>query len=436
VIRRIDLRGSSADPRSVLPRAVMDVADATEHIRPILLDVRDEGASAVNRWSEKLDGVAPASIRVPVEKMAECEAALDPDVRAALLESISRARKVHRDQRRSDHTTTVVPGGTVTERWLPVERVGLYVPGGRAVYPSSVIMNVVPAQEAGVESLVVVSPPQKDFGGWPHPTILAACSLLGVEEVYAVGGAQAIAMLAYGIDLPDGTRCAPVELVTGPGNIYVTAAKRALQGIIGIDSEAGPTEVMVLADDSAIPAHVAADLISQAEHDVLAAAVLVTDSVELADAVQIEIDRQIVLTKHSDRIRESLGGPQSAVVLVDDLDAALRVADAYAAEHLEIHTRNAREVAMRVRNAGAIFVGTWAPVSLGDYAAGSNHVLPTAGSARHSSGLSVQSFLRGIHLIEYDEQALADVAPHVIALSGAEDLPGHGDAISIRVGGK
>ncbi len=414
----------------------MDVADATEHIRPILLDVRDEGASAVNRWSQKLDGVAPASIRVPVEKMAECEAALDPDVRAALLESISRARKVHRDQRRSDHTTTVVPGGTVTERWLPVERVGLYVPGGRAVYPSSVIMNVVPAQEAGVESLVVVSPPQKDFGGWPHPTILAACSLLGVEEVYAVGGAQAIAMLAYGIDLPDGTRCAPVELVTGPGNIYVTAAKRALQGIIGIDSEAGPTEVMVLADDSAIPAHVAADLISQAEHDVLAAAVLVTDSVELADAVQIEIDRQIVLTKHSDRIRESLGGPQSAVVLVDDLDAALRVADAYAAEHLEIHTRNAREVAMRVRNAGAIFVGTWAPVSLGDYAAGSNHVLPTAGSARHSSGLSVQSFLRGIHLIEYDEQALADVAPHVIALSGAEDLPGHGDAISIRVGGK
>ena len=414
----------------------MDVADATEHIRPILLDVRDEGASAVNRWSQKLDGVAPASIRVPVEKMAECEAALDPDVRAALLESIARARKVHRDQRRSDHTTTVVPGGTVTERWLPVERVGLYVPGGRAVYPSSVIMNVVPAQEAGVESLVVVSPPQKDFGGWPHPTILAACSLLGVEEVYAVGGAQAIAMLAYGIDLPDGTRCAPVELVTGPGNIYVTAAKRALQGIIGIDSEAGPTEVMVLADDSAIPAHVAADLISQAEHDVLAAAVLVTDSVELADAVQIEIDRQIVLTKHSDRIRESLGGPQSAVVLVDDLDAALRVADAYAAEHLEIHTRNAREVAMRVRNAGAIFVGTWAPVSLGDYAAGSNHVLPTAGSARHSSGLSVQSFLRGIHLIEYDEQALADVAPHVIALSGAEDLPGHGDAISIRVGGK
>ena len=414
----------------------MDVADATEHIRPILHDVRDEGASAVIRWSEKLDGVAPASIRVPVAKMAECEAALDPDVRAALLESINRARIVHRDQRRSDHTTTVVPGGTVTERWLPVERVGLYVPGGRAVYPSSVIMNVVPAQEAGVESLVVVSPPQKDFGGWPHPTILAACSLLGVDEVYAVGGAQAIAMLAYGIELPDGTACAPVELVTGPGNIYVTAAKRALQGIIGIDSEAGPTEVMVLADDSAVPAHVAADLISQAEHDVLAAAVLVTDSVELADAVQVEVDRQVALTKHSDRIRESLAGTQSAIVLVDDLDAALRVADAYAAEHLEIHTRDARQVAMRVRNAGAIFVGTWAPVSLGDYAAGSNHVLPTAGSARHSSGLSVQSFLRGIHLIEYDEAALAEVAPHVIALSSAEDLPGPGAAIAIRVGGK
>jgi histidinol dehydrogenase len=342
---------------------------------------------------------------------------------------------VHADQRRVDVSTLVVPGGTVTERWLPVDRVGLYVPGGRAVYPSSVVMNVVPAQVAGVASLAVLSPPQRDHGGWPHPTILAACSLLGVQEVYAAGGAQAVAMLAFGVDLPDGTSCAPVDLVTGPGNIYVTAAKRALQGVIGIDSEAGPTEVAILADDTAIPAHVAADLISQAEHDVLAAAVLVTDSPELAEAVAAEVARQVGETKHAERITEALGGNQSAIVLVDDVDAGLRVVNAYAAEHLEIHTRDAREVAMRVRNAGAIFVGTWSPVSLGDYAAGSNHVLPTAGAARHSSGLSVQSFLRGVHVVEYDEHALRDVAPHVIALAHAEDLPGHGDAIAIRMGG-
>jgi len=432
VIQRIDLRGSHVDPRAVVPRAAMDVADAGERIRPIIADVRSEGAEAVLRWSEELDGVRPPSLRVPRELLQEQADALDPTVRAALLESIDRARRVHADQRRADTTTVVVPGGTVTERWLPVDRVGLYVPGGRAVYPSSVIMNVVPAQTAGVASLAVVSPPQRDFGGWPHPTILAACALLGVDEVYAVGGAQAVAMLAFGVDLSDGESCAPVDLVTGPGNIYVTAAKRELQGVIGIDSEAGPTEVMILADGTADPAHVAADLISQAEHDVLAAAVLVTDDVALADAVDEAVQTQLATTKHVDRIRESLTGAQSAIVLVDDLEAGLRVVDAYAAEHLEIQTRDAREWAMRVRNAGAIFVGAYAPVSLGDYAAGSNHVLPTAGSARHSSGLSVHSFLRAVQVIDYDANALRDVAPHVLALSAAEDLPAHGQAISVR----
>jgi len=411
----------------------MDVADAGERIRPILDDVRTEGAAAVMRWTEQLDGVRPPSLRVPAERLQQAADELEPAVRAALLEAIARTRKVHADQRRLDTTTVVVPGGTVTERWLPVDRVGLYVPGGRAVYPSSVIMNVVPAQIAGVASLAVVSPPQRDFGGLPHPTILAACALLGVDEVYAVGGAQAVAMLAYGVDLPDGERCEPVDLVTGPGNIYVTAAKRALQGVIGIDSEAGPTEVLILADDTADPAHVAADLISQAEHDVVAAAVLVTDSEALADAVEAQVAGQVAATKHVERVSEALAGAQSAILLVDDLEVGLRVVDAYAAEHLEIHTRDAREWAMRVRNAGAIFVGTYSPVSLGDYAAGSNHVLPTAGSARHSSGLSVQSFLRGIHVVEYDENALRDVAPHVLALSSAEDLPGHGDAIRIRL---
>jgi histidinol dehydrogenase len=330
----------------------------------------------------------------------------------------------------------VVDGGTVTERWLPVRRVGLYVPGGLAVYPSTVVMNVVPAQVAGVEGLVVASPPQKENGGLPDARVLAACALLGVDEVYAVGGAQAIAMLGYGSDgVGEGDRCEPVDVITGPGNIWVTAAKRLLRGEVGIDAEAGPTEIAVLADDTADPRHVAADLISQAEHDPLAASVLVTDSEALVEAVEAELVRQVPATKHESRVRTALTGEQSGVVLVDDLEQGLRVVDAYAAEHLEIQTRDARQWAMRVRNAGAIFVGAWSPVSLGDYAAGSNHVLPTGGCARHSSGLSVQSFLRGIHVVEYDEAALRDVAGHVVALANAEDLPAHGDAVKVRVGG-
>jgi len=431
VIRRIDLRGSAADPRDVLPRAAVDVESVLATVRPIVEDVRDRGEEAVLAWGERLDGVRPPSLRVPQQALDDALASLDPLVREALEESIRRARLVHEDQRRTEHTTHVVPGGSVTERWLPVDRVGLYVPGGRAVYPSSVVMNVVPAQVAGVASFAVASPPQKDFGGLPHPTILAACALLGVHEVYAAGGAQAVAMFAYGTTGPDG--CRPTVMVTGPGNIYVTAAKRMLKGRIGIDSEAGPTEIAILADDTADPAFVAADLISQAEHDVIAASVLVTTSEALAVAVEAELEVQVPATKHSERIAEALAGSQSGIVLVDDLDAGLRVVDVYAAEHLEIHTADARAVALRVRNAGAIFVGSWAPVSLGDYAAGSNHVLPTGGCACHSSGLSVQTFLRGIHVIDYDESALRDVARHVVALANAEDLPGHAAAVEVRV---
>ena len=431
MIRRIDLRGSDADPRDALPRAAVDVESVLATVRPIVDDVRVRGTEAVLEWGERLDGVRPPSLRVPQHALDAALTALDPAVRAALEESIRRARLVHEDQRRSDVTTRVVPGGSVMERWLPVDRVGLYVPGGRAVYPSSVVMNVVPAQVAGVASFAVASPPQKDFGGLPHPTILAACALLGVHEVYAAGGAQAVAMFAYGTGTgPDD--CRPTVLVTGPGNIYVTAAKRLLKGRIGIDSEAGPTEIAILADDSADPAFVAADLISQAEHDVIAASVLVTDSEPLAVAVEAALVEQVARTKHGERITEALAGPQSGIVLVDDIEKGLEVVNAYAAEHLEIHTRDARAVAMRVRNAGAIFVGSWAPVSLGDYAAGSNHVLPTGGCACHSSGLSVQTFLRGIHVIDYDEAALLDVGPHVVALANAEDLPGHAAAIEAR----
>ncbi|MFB4316237.1 histidinol dehydrogenase [Actinomadura sp. 21ATH] len=430
MISRIDLRGSlPGDLRSVLPRAELDVEAALEKVRPICEDVRHRGAAAVLEHTRHFDGVELESVRVPVQEIHRALAALDPALRDALEEAIRRTRLVHADQRRTDVTTRVVPGGTVTERWVPVRRVGLYVPGGQAVYPSSVIMNVVPAQEAGVESLAVTSPAQKEFGGLPHPSILAACALLGVDEVYAAGGAQAVAMFAYGT-----AECPRADLVTGPGNVYVAAAKRLLKGVIGIDSEAGPTEIAVLADATADPVHVAADLISQAEHDTLAAAVLVTDSPELADAVEGELKAQVERTRHVERITAALAGRQSGIVLVSGLEDGLRVVDAYAAEHLEIQTADARGLAARVRNAGAIFIGPHAPVSLGDYLAGSNHVLPTGGCACHSSGLSVQSFLRGIHVVEYDEAALAEATARVVTLAEAEDLPAHGAALKARFG--
>ncbi|MFE5741230.1 histidinol dehydrogenase [Streptomyces celluloflavus] len=431
MISRIDLRGDALPEggalRDLLPRAEFDVEAALEKVRPICEDVRHRGTAALIDYARRFDGVDIERVRVPAEALDRALQELDPAVRAALEESIRRARIVHREQRRTDTTTRVVPGGTVTERWVPVERVGLYVPGGLAVYPSSVVMNVVPAQEAGVAGIAVTSPPQKEFGGLPHPTILAACALLGVDEVYAAGGAQAIAMFAYGTD-----ECPPVNLVTGPGNIFVASAKRLLKGRIGIDAEAGPTEIAILADATADPEHVAADLISQAEHDTLAAAVLVTDSTELAEATEAALKRQADATKHTERITTALAGRQSAIVLVDGVAAGLKVVDAYGAEHLEIQTADAAAVAARVRNAGAVFVGPYAPVSLGDYCAGSNHVLPTGGCACHSSGLSVQSFLRGIHVVDYSRDALAEVAHHVVTLAEAEDLPAHGAALKAR----
>ncbi|MER6627126.1 histidinol dehydrogenase [Streptomyces sp. NPDC000987] len=435
-LARIDLRGDTLPEgpalRDLLPRADFDVSAALEKVRPICEAVHHRGDAALIDFAEKFDGVKLDRLRVPAEALTRALEELDPAVRAALEESVRRTRLVHRAQRRSTHTTQVVPGGTVTEKWVPVGRVGLYAPGGRSVYPSSVIMNAVPAQEAGVESIALASPAQADFGGLPHPTILAACALLGVDEVYAAGGATAVAMFAHGTE-----SCPPADMVTGPGNIWVAAAKRYFTGKIGIDAEAGPTEIAILADSTADPVHVASDLISQAEHDPLAAAVLVTDSVELAEAVEKELEPQVAATKHvEDRIRPALAGRQSAIVLVDGIEEGLKVVDAYGAEHLEIQTENAVEVADRVKNAGAIFVGPWAPVSLGDYAAGSNHVLPTGGCACHSSGLSVQSFLRGIHIVDYTKDALAQVAHHVVTLAEAEDLPAHGAAIKARFGWK
>jgi histidinol dehydrogenase len=432
MIRRVDLRGSGltkAGYQKLLPRATLDINQAMKTVEPILARVKNGSISDLLDLSFEFDGVRPPALRVSQRDLDQALINLDPAIRAALELSIERIRKVHNDQRRKEIKTSVVDGGIVTERWIPVDRVGLYVPGGRAVYPSSVMMNVIPAQIAEVASIAVGSPPQKEFGGLPHPTILATCALLGINEVYAIGGAQAIALFAYGMD----EVCEKCDLVTGPGNIYVAAAKRALRGVIGIDSEAGPTEIAILADSSADPVHIAADLISQAEHDVIAAAVLVTDSQELADAVQIELNRQVPLTKHAERIGTALSGIQSAIALVDDIAQGLDVVNAYAAEHLEIQTRDARTVSANIRNAGAVFIGSFTPVSLGDYSAGSNHVLPTGGCACHSSGLSVATFLRGLHFIEYDEKAFRDIAPTVITLAEAEDLPAHGQAMSARL---
>jgi histidinol dehydrogenase len=427
VLTRIDLRGRrGSDLRGVLPRAELDVAAGVEVVRPVVEAVRDRGRSAVLEATARFDGVELSDVRVPAAALQRALDELDPAVRAALEEAATRARTVATAQLRDDQVVRVVEGATVTERWVPVGRVGLYVPGGLVAYPSSVVMNVVPAQVAGVGSLAVASPPKAEFGGLPNPVVLAACALLGVDEVYAVGGAQAVAMFAFGVE-----GVAPVDVITGPGNVYVAAAKRLVQGRCGIDSEAGPTEIAILADDSAVAAFTAADLVAQAEHDPLAACLLVTPSEALLEAVDAELALQVAATRHRERVQAALAG-QSAHVLVDDLDHGLEVVDAWGAEHLEVQTVDARERALRVRNAGAVFVGNHTPVSLGDYLAGSNHVLPTGGTARFSAGLSAQSFLKRMSLVEYTPQALTEVTAHVRALGGAEDLAAHVEAVSIR----
>ncbi len=435
MIRRIDLRsaatgravGEPFDYRTALPRADFDVEAAVPATHAICEEVRTRGLEAILEMSATFDGVTQTDIRVPAEAMTRALDELDPAIRAGLEESIRRLRVASEAELEHDVVTDLGPGAQVVHRKVPVGRVGLYVPGGLAPLVSSVLMNVVPAQVAGVPSLALASPPQAEFDGLPHPTILAACALLGVEEVYAVGGAQAIAMFAYGTG-----PCAKVDLVTGPGNIWVVTAKRLLKGLVGVDSEAGPTEVAILADETADPAYVAADLIAEAEHDPLAAAVLVTDSETLAADVEAELEKQVAATGHVERVTIALSGNQSAIVLVDDLAQGIEVCDAYAAEHLEIQTRDAAAVAARIRNAGAIFIGDYAPTALGDYCAGSNHVLPTGGCACHSSGLSVRAFTKSIHVVDYSREGLEAVADHVVTLADAEDLPGHGQSVRIR----
>lgn len=402
-------------------------------ILALIEEVRIGDEDSILKMGTRFEPVAPPSIRVPPEVIAAALSNLDPKVREALEVSIERIRKVHQTQIRGESEVHLAEGARVVERWLPIDRVALYVPGGRAVYPSSVMMNVIPAQIAKVPSMAILSPAQSENSGWPHPTILATAALLGIDEIYALGGAIAIAAAAFGVRDRNGEIVMEAaDMVTGPGNVYVAAAKRALRGVIGIDSEAGPTEIAIIADESAEGGVVAADLISQAEHDVIAAALLITDSERLANDVEQELSLRVPKTRHGARISEALRGEQSAIVLVDSIADAVEVANHYAAEHLEIQTRDDATWARQIRNAGAVFLGRYSPVSLGDYSAGSNHVLPTGGCACHSSGLSVQSFLKGLHFISYDERSLGEVADTVITLAEAENLPAHGEAIRAR----
>ncbi len=428
----IDLTDRQLDDYAgVLPRGRFDVDQAVAAVRPICDAVRDEGRGALARFSEQFDHVVPEHFRVPAQALSEALASLDGQVRRAIELSIDRRRAVCEaiEGEQLWRSVELARGAVIGNMLVPVDRVGLYVPGGLAPLASSVVMNVVPAQVAGVGSLAVATPPQAEFNGLPHPVTLATCELLGVEEVYAVGGAQALAMFAHGV----AGLCKPVDMVTRPGNIYVVAAKRHLRGLIGIDAEAGPTEIAVLADEGADPRYVAADLISQAEHDPMAGSVLITPSRTLAEAVNSEIAAQVDRLATADRLRLALSGEQSAIVLVADLEQGIQVTNAYAAEHLEIQSADAGAIARRIRNAGAIFIGPNSPVPLGDYSAGSTHVLPTGGAARYSSGLTVRSFLRSIHVIEYDRQALGEVGERVQVFAIAERLPGHANAIAVRL---
>ncbi|MGL4340536.1 MAG: histidinol dehydrogenase [Rhodoglobus sp.] len=432
MIHTIDLRhlpSTRAELSRAVPRAVIDVSAASSVAAQLIDEVREQGAEALLAQAERLDGVRPQRIPMSSDHIDRAVESLDSTVREALELSITRVSQATEAQLPTATVTEIGLGAQVIQRWQPIHRVGLYVPGGKAVYPSSVVMNVVPAQVAGVSSIALASPAQREFGGMVHPTILAAAGLLGVEEVYAMGGAGAIGALAYGVN---GLGLDPVDIITGPGNIYVAAAKRLVRGVVGIDSEAGPTEILVIADSAADPHLVATDLISQAEHDELAAVVLVTDSPQLAQAVSVEVEKLMVSARHSARVQNAINGSQSAIVLVSDMAAAAAVSNAYGPEHLEIQTADPGNVLEMIDNAGAVFLGAHSPVSLGDYLAGSNHVLPTGGQSRFASGLGAHTFLRPQQVVNYDRAALEWISPHIIALSDAEDLPAHGGAVAAR----
>jgi len=398
-----------------------------EVVANILKDVKKRGDAAVLDYTNRFDKTNASKLAELEISQSELQAALNglpAAQREALQTAADRVRSYHEKQLMASWQYTEADGTILGQQVTSLDRVGLYVPGGKAAYPSSVLMNAIPAKVAGVKDLIMVVPTPN---GEKNALVLAAAAISGVDRVFCIRGAQAVGALAYG------TETVPqVDKIVGPGNAYVAAAKRRVFGVVGIDMVAGPSEILVICDGKTNPDWVAMDLFSQAEHDVIAASVLVTDSTELADAVEAELIKRVPKTKHSERIATALSSQQSAIVLVDNVQQGLHIVNSYAAEHLEIQTRNAKLDAAQIRNAGAVFIGRYAPVSLGDYAAGSNHVLPTGGCACHSSGLSVQSFLRGIHLVEYSKEAFDGIASAVVTLANSEDLPAHGEAITAR----
>ncbi len=423
----LDLRGDRSDPRARFPRPRDQVDAARAAVDDILDDVRTRGDVAVRELTERFDGVGSHELRVPDDVLAESLEALDPDLRSALERAADQVRWFH-ERARPRPWEDERDGARMGQWYRPIQRVGVYVPGGKAAYPSTVIMTVVPAQVAGVEQIVLCTPPAGEDGR-PDRTILAAARLLGVDHVIQAGGAQAVAAMAYGTDT-----VRACDKIVGPGNIYVALAKQRLQadGVCGIDSLAGPTEIAIVADATADPRVVAADLVAQAEHDELAGVLLITPEASLVEAVEAGLEAEVAATKHRERVEAALAG-QGTVALVDDIDHAVEVAEAYAAEHLEVHTADSRAVAERIRYAGTTFVGADTPVSLGDYAAGPNHTLPVLGTARFTGGLTTASYLVPVNFVEYDRAALAELAPTVRTMSAAENLPAHWRAVQIRL---
>ncbi|MSZ35618.1 MAG: histidinol dehydrogenase, partial [Actinobacteria bacterium] len=369
IIRQLDLRGqllTEAKINALLPRAKPDGLSAEQVAGEVIAGVKSGGASFLKKLTQDLDGFDPEPLRVSGIELQSALTSCDGQLRSAIEMAIERNRSVSEAAMPKPFTIELAIGAKVSQRYVPMDSVGLYAPGGKAVYPSSVIMNAVPAQVAKVPRIVLASPGQKQFAGRPHPSVLATAAILGLDEVYCMGGPAAIAAFAYGLD---DVNLSPVRLVTGPGNSYVAAAKRLVRSDVAIDSEAGTTEILIIADRGANPKFVAADLISQAEHDEAAAAVLVTDSSQLIAQVVEELERQVVDAKHSVRILEALGGQQSAIVLVDDIKAAVMVSNHYATEHLELLVADPAALVDSITNAGAVFLGEYSPVSVGDYLA-------------------------------------------------------------------
>ncbi|MEB3332861.1 MAG: histidinol dehydrogenase [Synechococcaceae cyanobacterium] len=396
-----------------------------QRVEAILAQVRDQGDAALLELSERFDGVRPDPLRIPPEQLQQAWQATAPELQQALEQAHRRIVTFHRRQRPDDLAIEGPFGERLGRRWRPVERAGLYVPGGRAAYPSTVLMNAVPARVAGVERIVMVTPPGPK--GLPDPAVLAAAHLAGVREVYRVGGAQAIAALAFGTD-----SVPRVDVITGPGNLWVTLAKKAVYGRVGIDSLAGPSEVLVIADHSARADQVAADLMAQAEHDPLAAAILITTCAELAAAVPAAVEAQLADHPRATIVRQALND-WGLIVLCDDLEEAAGLSDRFAPEHLELLVENPGSLAERIRHAGAIFLGPWTPEAVGDYLAGPNHTLPTCGTARFSGALSVETFLRHTSLIQFNREALEGTAAAVVTLAESEGLHSHAESVRRRL---